>query len=86
MTGLADLPQPTLREAARGNGKIWAFCPDCGHGERLDAWQVAKKVGRDMTMREVARHLKCRRCSSRQTLAAIDPGPSLLREGRQQAT
>jgi hypothetical protein len=82
MTGLAGLPQPTLRDAAKGSGKIWAFCLDWGHGERLDAWQVAKKVGRDMTLREVARHLKCQLCSSRQTLAAVDPGPSPLREGR----
>ena len=76
------MPSPTSRDATRGSGKVWAFCLNCGHGERLDAWQLARAVRRNMTMAEVARRLCCARCSHRQALAVVDPAPPPLREPR----
>ena len=79
---MRDMPSPTLRDATRASGKVWAFCLNCGHGERLDAWQLARSVRRNMTMTEVARRLRCARCSHRQALAVVDPAPPPLREPR----
>jgi hypothetical protein len=79
---MQEMPSSTLRDATRGSGKVWAFCLNCGHGERLDAWQLARSVRRNMTMTEVARRLRCARCSHRQALVVADPAPPPLREPR----
>jgi hypothetical protein len=44
---MSQQPDPTLRDPMKGSGKMWAYCLDCGHGERLDAWRVVRTVGRD---------------------------------------
>jgi hypothetical protein len=68
--------------ATRGSGKIWAFCLNCGHGERLDAWQLARAVRRNMAMAEVGRRLRCARYTHRQALAVVDLAPAPLHEPR----
>jgi hypothetical protein len=54
----------TLTDACRAQRMLWAFCLNCGHGERFDPRNLMALVG-DASLRKLQQKLKCRRCTHR---------------------
>ena len=65
--------QADLQAAMRHGGRIWAFCLGCGHADRLDAWALVQHLGRNVSLEELGRLLKCDRCKGKHGLAVLDP-------------
>ena len=52
-----------IRGAVQAERLLWFFCRACGHAARFDPRELARNIGRDMKFDELARRLRCRRCT-----------------------
>ena len=59
-----DGPIERLSDAGRARRLLWFFFLNCGHGAKLDPRNVIVLAG-DVTLNELRRKLKCRRCGQR---------------------
>jgi hypothetical protein len=57
-------PIESLSDACRAQRMLWAFCLYCGHGQRFDPRNLMALNG-EVTLVELQRKLKCRRCKYR---------------------
>jgi len=57
-------PVQSLRDAARARVFLWFFCRVCGHHGRFRPEAMVQITRRDMTLDDLATHLKCRNCGA----------------------
>jgi hypothetical protein len=58
-------PVTNLRDAVRAERRLWFFCRWCGNARHVDPRELARKIGRDLHVKELRHRLKCRRCGLR---------------------
>ena len=57
---------------AVGEGRfLWALCKNCGHAVKLDPRNLIALQG-DLTLRELQKSCRCRRCKRRQAAIVIN--------------
>jgi hypothetical protein len=52
----------TLADACRAQRLLWAFCLNCGHGERFDPRNLIALIG-EQNFKDLQHRFKCQRCS-----------------------
>jgi hypothetical protein len=57
-------PIESLSDACRAQRMLWAFCLNCGHGERFDPRNLMALKG-ELSLKRLQEKLKCRRCTHR---------------------
>ena len=68
----------TLSDSCRAQRMLWAFCLNCGHGERFDPRNLMALVG-DASLAQLQSRLKCRRCTHRRARLVPNDRPWLGR-------
>ena len=57
-------PIESLADACRAQRLLWAFCLNCGHGQRFDPRNLMALMG-EVSLKRLQQKLKCRRCRQR---------------------
>jgi len=71
-----DTEPATLADLARENINVWAWCESCCHNAVIETSLLIARLGPASPVPDLARHLRCSACGSRDLHARPD-WPSL---------
>ncbi len=69
----------TLRQLIESHWMMWVFCRLCGHAERRDPREFARRVDQDIRLRDLARAFRCGRCGSKKAILFRSDHTNLVR-------
>jgi hypothetical protein len=72
-------PIESLSDACRAHRLLWAFCLNCGHGERFDPRNLMALAG-ELSLRTLQARLRCRRCNHRRAHVVPNDQPWIGRD------